>query len=71
MLFVFAMMCCCCCLHVRYNGEQSTEVALTHHLLARMHAFLMDFRTAISHEKIAFPIYDRKVRFGWNLSSVW
>lgn len=46
----------------RYHGVESLQAALTQHLLARAQSFLGDFRAALTHEKITFSIYKKKVR---------
>jgi len=48
-------------LNKEFFGVKSLKVALAHHLLARTHSCLGDFRTALHCEKECFAIYREKL----------
>lgn len=48
-------------LNIKYFGEKSLKVAVSHHLLARTQSCMGDFRSALNSEKETYAIYKQLV----------
>ncbi|XP_048468577.1 clustered mitochondria protein homolog isoform X2 [Rhincodon typus] len=45
----------------KYHGAKSLKVALSHHLVARVHESKAEFRSALQHEKDGYTIYKNQL----------